>query len=124
MPDISTTKEPKIGTFFPLEVRNLIPLAKGTLVLTTNGSNMRGQPLPLDLGFLGMPNCTAYANLDDRGPLGTFTAGASGDLQLVLPIPNDANLIGVEVFFQYTTSDPINAMGLVVSNGVRVVLGR
>lgn len=73
----------------------------------------------LSVGFLGMPGCTAYANLD-----AVYTISVSGGVaSFSLPIPNQANLAGFNLTAQSSVLDPTaNAFGFINSNGVLLKL--
>ena len=106
------------------------PTLGSTCVMTTSNIPTTGlialQTLSLaqlnpgiSLGFLGMPGCTAYANLD-----AVYTmALAGGVASFSLPIPNQANLFGYKLTAQSSVFDPTaNAFGFIVSNGVLLKL--
>ncbi|MGK0300287.1 MAG: hypothetical protein ACI89X_001155 [Planctomycetota bacterium] len=106
------------------------PVLGSTCVMTTTNVPSTGlialQTLSLaqvnpgiSLGFLGMPGCTAYANLDAvyTIPVSSGVAGFS------LPIPNQANLVGYTLTAQSSVFDPTaNAFGFINSNGVLLKL--
>ncbi|MGK0521898.1 MAG: hypothetical protein ACJAUC_004617, partial [Planctomycetota bacterium] len=73
----------------------------------------------ISLGFLGMPGCTAYANLD-----AVYTIPVAGGVaSFSLPIPNQANLVGYTLTAQSSVFDPTaNAFGFINSNGVLLKL--
>lgn len=83
---------------------------------TTVGS----QPLPLDLGALGMPGCLLRCS-----PEVTMLVSGAGNLaQFSLPIPNVAGMRGLGFFQQALAIDPAaNPMGATLSNSVRGVIG-
>jgi hypothetical protein len=73
----------------------------------------------ISLGFLGMPGCTAYANLD-----AVYTIPvSSGVASFSLPIPYQTNLVGFELAVQSSVFDPTaNAFGFINSNGLLLTL--
>ncbi|MFT4841236.1 MAG: hypothetical protein ACI8UD_001196 [Planctomycetota bacterium] len=73
----------------------------------------------ISLGSLGMPGCTAYANLD-----AVYTIPvSSGVASFSLPIPYQTNLVGFELAVQSSVFDPTaNAFGFINSNGLLLSL--
>lgn len=73
----------------------------------------------ISLGPIGMPGCTAYANLD-----AAYTITVSGGVaSFSLPIPNQANLEGFLLTAQTSVFDPTaNAFGFINSSGVLMLL--
>ena len=77
----------------------------------------------LPLGAIGAPGCFQFASLD---ALTIFSTSAAVGSVPVIPggIPNNAALIGVEVFGQAAIFDPAaNAFGMTTSNGVSMIVG-
>lgn len=74
--------------------------------------------LPLD--GLGMPGCFGYAS-PDLLTIASKTADLAG---LAVPVPGDLALMGVSLFAQGLSLDPlVNAAGLVASHGLGGLLG-
>ncbi|MBK8097584.1 MAG: hypothetical protein IPK26_10775 [Planctomycetes bacterium] len=80
-----------------------------------------GQLAPgLDLGFLGAPGCLQQVT---PGPDILFLGPASSTV-LNLPIPNVAGFLGMLVYCQAASVSPgVNPLGVLTSNGVRLLLG-
>ncbi|MEZ5967143.1 MAG: integrin alpha [Planctomycetota bacterium] len=79
---------------------------------------LRDQP-PLDLSAAGMPGCTLYQPLEILIPI----ALASGAGSLPLPIPPLSGACGLQLFSQGLGWEPgINPLGVITSNGGRVVV--
>ncbi len=81
-----------------------------------------GFSLPsLDIAFLGAPGCVLHPSLDVVEAVGL---DASGGFQRVVPIPPAPALLGLRVWFQFALFDPpANALGIVTSSYVRLLLG-
>jgi len=79
-----------------------------------------GNPLPRDLGFLGMPGCTQY--LDPSQTAFLFTP--SGTLDWIIAIPYLPAFIGVPLYLQAGVVDlPANPLGITLSNAAIATLG-
>lgn len=77
-------------------------------------------PLPLDLGFIGMPGCFARVSLDTT--LGI--AGAAGSASFVFVVPNLPTLIGFTFYTQGIVFDPtLNPFGFSTSDAAQAVVG-
>jgi hypothetical protein len=75
-------------------------------------------PLPLDLTPLGAPGCLLLQDL-----VVTVPATLSVSSFAALPLASAATLRGLgPIYFQWLVVDPSNALGLVASNGVQVVV--
>jgi hypothetical protein len=75
----------------------------------------------IDLTALGMPGCSGYATVD----IGVFTGGvpAAATSTFALPIPNNPALAGTVLAAQGLAFAPVNALGLVASNGLSLTIG-
>lgn len=81
-------------------------------------------PLPLNLGFLGAPNCVGLASTDSTlGPIITTTLATFVDFGVITP--NSPSFIGMQVFAQGVVVDQsANALGMVFSNGLDMTVGQ
>jgi hypothetical protein len=97
---------PALGGILRLDLRQLPP-AGGTLLLGAGLgiSHAAGLPLPLDLGFAGMPGCDLWIGL---GPTLSIQHGfpAGGAHRISLQIPNVAALGGLQLALQALVLDP------------------
>ncbi len=73
--------------------------------------------LPLDA--IGMPGCSQYASLDQLN----FTLFLGNPMTTSFPIPYDASFAGVTLFTQAAAFSPLNAFGIVTSNGLQHTVG-
>ncbi|MFT4841198.1 MAG: serine protease AprX [Planctomycetota bacterium] len=106
---------PVLGTTFDL-VTTEIPVGTyfGLAILSTT------QLPAVSLTFLGLPGCQLYQTIDVS--VLWAQVGNSGIVQW--PLPNNPVLAGFETFCQSATLTPgINAFGMAVSNGLKLVVG-
>lgn len=110
------TTSPTLGTTCVLTTTDI----PATSVLAIQALSLTAHNPGINLAFLGMPGCAAYTNLD-----AVYTMVVSGGQATHgLTIPNQANLIGFQVFAQSSVFAPtINPFGFVNSNGVALTLG-
>ena len=117
-PDVAlaSSARPVIGTTIDLNTTNIpVGTLLGLSILSTT------QHIPgIDLGFLGMPGCTLYLNLD---VINTFpTPSSSASVPFI--VPNIPSLSGAVVISQSATLTPgINAFGFATSNALVLLLG-
>ena len=87
-----------------------------------NKDSFNGLPLPLDLGIVGLPGCTAMVAPDLSFPLGL--PNSSGTAVWNLNIPNQAFLLGMQVYLQGLSFEaPGFSRWASVSNGLTVRIG-
>jgi hypothetical protein len=111
---------PALGSTFTVEAGNL---PYGIALLMIGLSNVQtgaGIPLPIDLGFLGMPGCPLLVDPEINAPL----IGIGNSASWNWPLPPQASLFGIHVYLQAFSLDPTaNAFGFVASNGGIGMLG-
>jgi alpha-tubulin suppressor-like RCC1 family protein len=85
------------------------------------GMGFQSLPVPVDLGFLGMPGCSLAISVD--AVLGLVGQGGKGKWQL--PIPNQPALVGVHFYNQALVMDlgAGNSFGAVMSDAMEGVVG-
>ncbi|HKB14956.1 MAG TPA: VCBS repeat-containing protein, partial [Planctomycetota bacterium] len=84
-------------------------LGGGTAILVLGGSSATwaGLPLPLSLGFAGMPACSLLVSPDATIPVTTLGAGpGNGRGSLSFPIPSLPSLSGTTIYGQWYVADP------------------
>lgn len=111
---------PALGGTFTVEAGNL-PFGIALLMIgLSNVQTGTGIPLPIDLGFLGMPGCPLLVDPEINAPMiGTGTSASWN-----WPLPAQASLFGIYVYLQAFSLDPTaNAFGFVASNGGFGMLG-
>lgn len=115
---------PQLGATFTQQVIGLpdVPAPFVAGLLGVDDQMFAGVPLPLDLGWAGMPGCVQYlAPLPD---LIYVEPSAGGVASWSLPFPPVYDLAGLVFFSQVLVDAPgANALGLVTTNALRAVLG-
>jgi len=121
VPVLASSDVPRLGRTITLVMRNLAPSASIAL-LVAGLSNQTGGlgPLPASLAGLGMPGCSAFVAND----LVLLVAATAGTASLPWQMPNNAALVGIQLFQQGLSLDGgANAAGITVTNAVANVLG-
>jgi hypothetical protein len=116
--DASPASLPILGTVFGQDISNIpvtAPIGFMVLGFTTFA------PAGVDLTPLGAPGCKQYESLD--ADVLFFVAG-SATHTFSMNIPNNAALGGTTIFTQAAVLSPgINQLGVISSNGGRMVVG-
>ncbi len=109
---------PNVGGHVDLVVRGGAPAAAATYLIGFHG----GPTYPLDLGVLRMDGCTLHVAI--AAVVGA-TLSPLGDHRLTLTIPAAARLTSARIHVQAAALQPgANPFGLVVSDYVRILIGR
>jgi hypothetical protein len=88
--------DPYIGSQFQIRLRNILPITYTSLILGASRMSWGSIPLPLDLGWFGMPGCKLATSHDFALPLWS----ANGESIWSFGIPSDAGLIGLRFYSQ------------------------
>ena len=108
------TTPPVIGTTAIFQLSNVPVAASQAFYLLSFQRITPG----LSLAPLGAPRCFQYVGS------GSVFFGASAPVaNFPLPIPAAASLVGLTLYTQGAALDSINALGVITSNGLRVVIG-
>jgi hypothetical protein len=114
---------PRLGTVYAMEARSIpdrlfnVPFG---LLGYSNTQLPSGVQLPVNLSVVGAPGCDLLVSADDASLL----ANNGGTATWNLSIPLIRDIAGVSVFTQVAVLAPgANALGLVVTNGLRLTLG-
>lgn len=111
---------PELGQLIQITLQGGIPGGSALLAVGTSNTNSQYGPLPLNLGFIGIPGSTLYTSDEYRFPA---SVNGSGQATLPLIVPNNANLAGSSFYLQWQVIDPAaNARGFVLSNAAEAVL--
>ncbi|CAN0476081.1 unnamed protein product, partial [Scytosiphon promiscuus] len=95
-----------------------LPGAAGFLALGAEIVDWLGIPLPIDLTSLVAPGCEVLIQLDQ---VLITVADVDGLANYPLPVPNDAGLVGKDIYAQWAATDlAANALGLVLSEALRL----
>ncbi len=116
------TRRPWIGDRFGFEITDLAPTTRfATLLLGASDVQWAGGALPFDLTPFGMTGCVLRASSDIIVPLQAQGGRIADDL----PIPNEAALVGNDVFLQAVAVDhTANPAGVITTNALRLQVGR
>ena len=110
---------PRLGSTLGIEVEHMPANAGFLLQGFSNSASVLG-PLPLNLGFAGMPGCAANVSPD----FPQFLFGTGGTATFTTNYPADPALAGIAYFMQTLVLDPAaNALGAVMSDALAVVTG-
>ncbi len=107
-PRIGVTGIPFVGATFEVHLSRTLPGTFALLLLgASNASLPGGLPLPLNLGFLGMPACNLLVSLDAMLPAATSGPGpGAGRVSFPFAIPPDPLLVGGVAYVQWYIVDP------------------
>ena len=110
---------PHIGTNLFVVVDNL-PYNLALMITGTSNTISTLGPLPVNLGVIGMPNCSLRVSLD-------FTTGLVGggtSASFLLGIPSSTGLLGLQLYQQAFVFDPpLNPFGGAVSDAAIMQIG-
>ncbi len=108
---------PWLGDVFEMDVTSAPSPLLAVVWLGASRTNWGVLPLPLDLTGAGMSGCSLLASPDILLPV-------AGKGRVALAIPAQTSLIGAMIHHQAFVADPpVNALGLVTSNGVSGRIG-
>ena len=119
---LTASGRPLLGTTISLVTTNATtPFGIGINFVATGRL-----PLPgLDLGILGAIGCRAHVDIGTGVGNAISNAGLGGlTMSINLPLPNNPQLSGLEIFSQSVWLDAAqNPAGLVTSNGLELRIG-
>ncbi|HET6204750.1 MAG TPA: FG-GAP-like repeat-containing protein [Planctomycetota bacterium] len=77
------------------------------LIFGVSSTSWVGVPLPLNLGFLGLPSCALFVSADVLLPATASGSGpGAGAAYRLVPAPPNPALSGLSVFYQWFAVDP------------------
>jgi hypothetical protein len=110
---------PIVGSTFVLELLG-VPGSGAAISIGFSDVQWNGNPLPWDLGTIGMTGCTLHVSPD----FVSFAPVVAGRATLAWQLPNAPGLIGTRFFDQGFALDPgINPLGAIVSNAGAGIVG-
>jgi hypothetical protein len=117
-PELGNTGVPEIGGSYTLTLAKALANAPVVLVSGFSDQLFGGVPLPLPLP--GAPGCNLLVAADVAF---IQFASPTGTSSFTIAVPASIGLIGTELFHQWAVFDPVNALGLVVSNAGKASIG-
>jgi hypothetical protein len=109
---------PYAGQTFVVNVTNIPWFAPTFMVVGFSDTSWNGNPLPVDLGVIGMPNCTVRASVDWLMPTTSVLGVAAWSIQI------PSSFAGNTFYNQAVVFDPAaNTMGLTLSNARKAIVG-
>lgn len=120
-PNLLATASPYVGETLPIILANIPPAAPALLALGLSNTTWGAIPLPLDMGLLGAPGCTALVSGNTFLLLNNLGGTASLNLQIPGTMVPSVRPV---MFFQGLAFDPqANPLGLTFSNAGAVTIG-
>lgn len=105
---------PELGAFMEITLDGGIPGSNAILAIGTSNTSSRFGPLPLNLGFIGIPGSTLYVSDDFRFPA---AVNAAGGAKVPVVVPSDPGLAGTSFYLQWQVIDAAaNGRGFILSN--------
>ena len=113
-----------LGTTLQMQMTGLaLPFSAGVGFVGLSDQQVSGIPLPVDLGLVGIPGCSAYNSADIQFPLGV-PSGSPLVTQWGLGIPNDGVFLGLEIYLQALALEGFGfSRFATVTNGVAARIG-
>ncbi len=118
-PSAATDALPILGTSYNVTLADAAPSSLALMVSGYSNTAANGVPLPAALPQA--PGCELLVSPDGVDLVATTAAGAATQ---PITLPNASSLAGLNLFHQYVVVDgPANPLGIIVSNGVRAIVG-
>jgi hypothetical protein len=116
-PSISNVGLPTLNSSYDVTLSGALPSALAVMVTGLSDTVHNGLPLPASLP--GAPGCSVYVapNLTEM-----FATDAAGSASASFSIPASTAYVGISLFHQWAVLDPINALGLVVSEAAKATI--
>lgn len=121
VPQLGATGTPEIGGTYSLTFAQAAPSTGAWLVVGASDKKWGAFNLPFSLASLGAPGCSVLASVDATV---SVSIDAFGNGRASISVPNNKAFIQANLFHQGVIADPkANGLGLVVTNGLRAILG-
>jgi hypothetical protein len=118
--DVMPGESPWLAETFSLEISSIPASGEVFGLVGRNNENLGGHALPLNLWFVGMPDCLLY---NDARWIHNLTNNG-GDAVWEISLPDDSSLLGSEFYLQALVIDQgANPGNAVVSNAVEAQFG-
>jgi serine protease AprX len=118
VPALSSRGLPQFGASFEVTLASALPATFAVLVSGTSDTSNQGLPLPAALP--GAPGCNLLVSAE---ALDAMLVAGDGTASRAFPVPPNLSLVGLVLFHQWAVLDPINPLGIVMSNGGRANFG-
>ena len=120
-PNLQADGVPQLGQTFSVVLRHGAPASPAVLVHGGSMTSWVGVSLPLNLGFLGAPECCILT--DSLINLATVV-DQDGVAEVPYSIPSNSVFTGLTFYNQFILLDPAaNSLGLTTSNGGKALIG-
>ena len=117
IPSLSSVGLPTLSSSYDVTLSGAIPSAFAVMVSGLSDTVHNGLPLPAPLP--GAPGCSIFVAPDVTQ---LFTTNAAGAASAPFSIPASPGYIGLSLFHQWAVLDPINALGIVVSDAGKATI--
>lgn len=107
----------RLGSNLVLSIGNVESVSPVAFLLVGDALSLPG----LQLSFAGAPDCFVYTNV--LAAVSVPVTAATGSGLFILPIANNATLIGAEFISQYAALTPRNMLNVSTSNAARFLVG-
>lgn len=118
-PQIGNNGLPWLGAYIEVTLSGAVPSQPVLLAMGVSNTTSRFGPLPLNLGFIGIPGSTLYVSDEYRYPA---SANSLGNAVIPFVVPSNASLAGQSFYLQWRVGDPGAAPGFVLSNAAEAVV--
>ena len=115
-----TATTPRIGTTMTLTIDNLGAAPGALVVLGLSNQDYLGNPIPFDLGLIGLPGCNLYQSADSIN----LTIATAGEATFDLLIPVQPALLNNSVYCQGVAIDVVPFLQFLgTTRGGRALIG-
>jgi hypothetical protein len=118
VPTIGNVRLPQFGADFRVTLGAALPTAFAVCLTGFSESTYLGSPLPAPLP--GAPGCSVLVSPDALDP---FVVSGQGLAERAFVLPPDVSLNGLFLYHQWAVLDPINPLGIVMSDAGRSSFG-
>jgi len=110
-PELGNNGLPSLGSNYSVTLAQAVASSPAFIMSGLSDSSYQGTPLPAQI--TGAPGCDILAAPDATQLL--FTSG-TGTASAPFNVPNTPIYIGLDLYHQWAVLDPVNAIGIVVSD--------
>ncbi len=110
---------PYLGQVIEVTLSGGVPGGNATLVLGSSNTQSQYGPLPLNLGFIGIPGSHLYTSVNIEMPA---SVDGFGNASMPMLVPNDPNLAGRSFYLQWQVFDAGSPAGFIMSDAAEAVV--